>query len=378
MKAVLWIVRIIVGVLFIFSGLIKANDPLGLSYKMVEFFEVLHLSFLVPYALAFSVLMIAFEIIAGIAVLLGYAYRLFSFLLLILIIFFTFLTGFALFSGKIKECGCFGDCIKITSDQSFYKDLILLVLIVILFIYRKHIKPLFPNTLGTVLMLAGTIFSFYIQYHVLNHLPVVDCLAFKVGNNIPANMKVPEGAIPDKYETVFIYEKDGKQQEFSMTNYPWEDSTWKFVDRKDKLVQKGNAEPAIKDFSLTDASGTDLTEQILAEPGYVFLVIMKDPTKANTSNMDKLKKLYEKTVMLNIPFYMVSGGSPENNDKFKAANNLGDMPFLVMDGTVAKTAMRANPGLMLIKAGTIVGKWHNNDFPSDVAVNSDNQIQIKH
>lgn len=364
------------GVLFIFSGYIKAIDPMGLSYKMVEFFEVLHMEFLVPYALAFSVLMIAFEIIAGIAVLLGYAYRVFSFLLLLLIVFFTFLTGFALFSGKIKECGCFGDCIKITADQSFYKDLILLVLIVILFVYRKHIKPLFPNKIGTILMLLGAFFSFYLQYHVLNHLTYMDCLPYKVGNNIATEMKVPEGAIPDKYETVFIYEKDGKQQEFSMTNYPWQDSTWVFVDRKDKLVQKGNAEPKIKDFSLTDASGTDMTQQILSEPGYVFLVIMKDPTTATSNNMDKLKKLYEKTVQLNIPFYLVSGGSPDNNAKFIAANNLGDMPVLVIDGTVAKTAIRANPGLMLLKGGTVQGKWHNNDYPSDVAVSSDNQIQI--
>src|SRR5215210_6162430 len=152
MKILLSVIRIVVGVLFIFSGLIKANDPTGLSFKMEEFFEVWGLTFLNSYTLAFALIMNAFEIVAGVAVLLGWRMRLFSWLLLLLIIFFTFLTGYALLSGKIKTCGCFGDCIPLTSKQSFIKDLVLLVLIIIIFITKDAIRPLFSNAASTSLI----------------------------------------------------------------------------------------------------------------------------------------------------------------------------------------------------------------------------------
>src|ERR1043165_422722 len=153
MRIVLWLLSIIVGGLFIFSGLVKANDPLGLTYKMKEFFEVLHLTFLNEYAFYFSILMIAFEIISGVAVLIGYAFRTFSFLLLLLNFWFTFLTAYALYSGKIKECGCFGDCIKISNEETFWKDVVLSVMAIILFLYRGRVQPLLKGKAGHVVML---------------------------------------------------------------------------------------------------------------------------------------------------------------------------------------------------------------------------------
>src|SRR5690349_10039093 len=184
MRILLTITRIIVGVLFIFSGLVKANDPLGLSYKMQEFFEVWGWSFLDNYTLTFSVAMIAFEIIAGVAVLVGWQMKLFSWLLLLLIIFFTFLTGYALFSGKIRECGCFGDCIPLTADQSFMKDLLLLVLIAFIFWQQNSIEPAFNKLYSIVTLFFAAIFSFAFQWYVLLHLPVKDCLPYRIGNNI--------------------------------------------------------------------------------------------------------------------------------------------------------------------------------------------------
>src|SRR5690606_1363558 len=181
MKVFLNISRFIVGILFIFSGLVKANDPLGLSYKMQEFFEVWNLHGLNSFTLAFSVMMIAFEIIAGVAVLLGWGMRFFSWMLLLLIIFFTFLTGYALFSGKIKECGCFGDCIPLKANQSFIKDIILLVLVVILYIGRKKIGSLFSNKVGSVIMALVLLASLGVQIYVLRNVPFVDCLNSKVG-----------------------------------------------------------------------------------------------------------------------------------------------------------------------------------------------------
>ncbi|MGX5819123.1 BT_3928 family protein [Chitinophaga lutea] len=362
MKPILILFRIVVGVLFIFSGLIKANDPLGLSYKMDEFFEVLHLHFLVPFSLAFSLVMNAFEIIAGFAVLLGYRMRLFSLLLLLLIIFFTFLTGFALFSGLIRECGCFGDCIKLTAEQSFWKDVILLVMIIVIFIFRNRIEPLFSGRTTGLVMILATLFPIALQWYTLSHLPIVDCLPYKVGNNIAEGIKPPPGSTPDVYEMVLIYEKDGKRQEFTTENYPWQDSTWKFVDRKDKLVKKGNAEPAIKDFILTDFDGVNRNADVLEETRPVYLLLVRDVNKAGRGWEDKVIQLQEQAKAGKIVIFGVTSSSKEDVELFQAAHRT-DIPFLQMDGTAIKTAGRATPCLLLLDHATIKGKWHYNDIP---------------
>lgn len=362
MKIILNLFRILVGVLFIFSGLIKANDPLGLSYKMDEFFEVLHLTFLSPYSLAFSVIMNIFEIVAGVAVLIGYRMRIFSFLLLLLICFFTFLTAYALFSGTIKECGCFGDCIKLTAEETFYKDVVLLVMILVIFFYRNRIRPLFSNKVNNVIMALALVFSAGVQWYTLNHLPFVDCLAYKVGNNIPEKMKLPPGAQPDVYETMLIYEKNGERKEFTMENYPWSDSTWVFVDRKDKLVKKGNAEPAIKDFILTDFDGANLTQSILTETKPVYLFLVLNTAKAGKGWDAKMKALQQREQKGEVYIYGVTGSGKEAVDAFKAQHGL-QFPFVQMDGTAIKTAGRSNPCLILVEQGTIKGKWHYNDIP---------------
>lgn len=360
MRIILSLLRIIVGVLFIFSGLIKANDPLGLSYKMEEFFEVLHLTFLSPYSLAFSIGMNAFEIIAGVAVLIGYRMRIFSFLLLLLIIFFTFLTAFALFSGTIRECGCFGDCIKLTPVETFWKDVALLVMILVIFFYRKQIPPLFKGT--GVVMLVATIFSFVSQWYVLRHLPFIDCLPYKVGNSIPEKMKLPPGAKPDVYEMIFVYEKDGLKKEFTDKNYPWDDSTWKFVDRRDKLVQKGNAEPAIKDFILTDADGVNQTETILSAEVPTYLFLVQNVDKAGKGWDEKIKALQQQWKDQKILVYGVSASTKEEIAAFKQQHGL-EFPFVQMDAVAIKTAGRSNPTLILLDHGVIKGKWSHNDIP---------------
>lgn len=366
MKYIIWLLRIIVGALFIFSGLIKANDPSGLSYKMNEFFEVWHMDGLATYSLTLSVLMIGFEIIAGIALLLGAASRIFSFLLLLLTLFFTFLTAYVYLTDKIKECGCFGDCIKISNAETFWKDVILTVFVVILFIYRNRIKPLFKAKTTFVLMSMAVIFAFGVQWYTLNYLPIFDCLAFKKGTNIWEKMQPPPGSIPDVYKTMMIYEKDGKQQEFDETNYPWQDSTWKFVDSKSILVQKGNSDPAIKDFVLNDYNGNDLTEAILKEPGYTFLMFIKDVKKASRENIQRIQQLIIQANQQNVPFYILSSSAKSEADKFAADYKLQGAQWLIIDGTVSKTAMRTNPGLMMLKDGTIQQKWSFKSYPKAI------------
>jgi len=367
MKYVIWLIRIVVGVLFIFSGVVKANDPLGLSYKMNEFFEVWHMFWMQPFSLTLSILMIAFEIIAGVAVLLGYAQRVFSILLLLLITFFTFLTAYVLFSGKIKECGCFGDCIKITNEETFAKDVALLILGMILFLYRKRIHPLLSNKIGTPLMILTAIFAFGMQWYALRHLPFHDCLPYKVGTNMIDGRKIPPGATADVYETIMIYEKNGERKEFTMQNYPWQDTTWVFVDRKDKLIKKGNAEPKLKDFVITDFDGNDVTDQVLNQPGNTLLLYVSDVSKARTDHMDKLRALIEDADKQNAPTYILCSATKEEGEAFRKQNGLDKAVVYLFDQTVSKTALRSNPGLMLLDNGVIKGKWSPSDYPVTLA-----------
>src|SRR5579871_6455810 len=220
MKLLIHITRTLVGILFIFSGLVKADDPLGLSYKMQEFFEVWNFHWFDQVTLAFSILMIVFEIVAGVALLLGWRIRLFSWLLLLLIIFFTFLTGYAYLSGKVRECGCFGDCIPLTAGQSFTKDVILLLLILFLFAMRSRIKPIVSQMPSIAILIIATVASFSFQWFVLQHLPVVDCLPYKIGANIIDGTKPPPGAIPDSTVISFVYNKSGKEIEFTADKFP--------------------------------------------------------------------------------------------------------------------------------------------------------------
>jgi uncharacterized membrane protein YphA (DoxX/SURF4 family) len=359
MKVFLNTARIITGILFIFSGLIKANDPLGLSYKMQEFFEVWNLHFLHDYTLAFSIVMITFEIVAGVAVLLAWQMRFFSWLLLLLIVFFTFLTGYALFSGKIKECGCFGDCIPLKAHHSFIKDLVLLLLIGFIFYNRNRIYPALAKSTNILLLFFTTVFAIAFQWYVLLHLPVMDCLPYKEGNNIPTKMKIPPGAIPDSTVITFVYNYKGKEVEFTADKFPddFSDTDYSFVRRYDKVVRKGNAEPAIKDFSLQTLSGTDTTQALLSEDRYQIYLFAKDGFTEG-SWVNQLALINAKATEKNISRFFVTNVNPESLN----ASIYNGMFLLRCDATAIKTAARTNPALFLIRNGTILNKWSYADF----------------
>ena len=220
MQNFLKILRWSVGLLFIFSGLIKANDPLGLSYKMDEFFDVWGIAFLSDYSLLLALIMNTFEIIAGVALLIKFPYKQTLWTLLGLILFFTFLTGFALFSGKIKTCGCFGDCIPLTPMTSFVKDIVLFIAIVILLIYQKKVSIKLHPGIGVFILVISTASVVYGQNYVLKHLPFIDCLPYKIGNDIKEKMKMPEGAIADSISNQMEFTKEGKQFIFDANQFP--------------------------------------------------------------------------------------------------------------------------------------------------------------
>jgi uncharacterized membrane protein YphA (DoxX/SURF4 family) len=371
MRATVHIIRILVGVLFIISGLVKANDPLGLAYKMQEFFEIWNtdlgtsslflrdtfislFTFLHQQSLALSVLMITLEILAGIALLIGWKRKLVLSTLLVLIVFFTFLTAYAYLSGKFKNCGCFGDCIPITPLTSFMKDLALLAMILFLYAGQQYIEPIFNSKgqLATVLTSLALVIG--LQWYALNYLPPVDCLPFKEGNNIAEQMKIPPNAVPDSFAMKFIYEKDGKRYEYGMEELPSDLTSYKFIDRTQKLIRKGNAEPPIKGFSLNGASGTDSTEAILNENASVLVVgerLKTDPS----AWLNEFKQLKTTAQDKNTSVYVVTPDAAATRSLL-AQNGLQDVPVFSCDNTAVRTAARANTTVLLLSKGTIKEK----------------------
>jgi uncharacterized membrane protein YphA (DoxX/SURF4 family) len=364
MKTALNLSRIVVGLLFIFSGLVKANDPMSLSYKMQEFFEVWGWKGLDQYTLGFSILMIAFEIIAGVAVLIGWQMQLFSWLLLAMILFFTFLTGYAYYSSKFKNCGCFGDCLPITPQVSFIKDIVLTLLIGFIFLNRKKIQSVFSSGISAGIVFISALFSFGIQWYILKHLPFADCLPYKVDNNIQEKMKPPPNAIPDSTVITLVYTKEGKDFEFSATKLPADLNTYTYKSRYDKLVRKGNAIPPIQSFSLTNMNGTDTTNAVLERPGYTLLLFAQSidalPAnwKWNNKNFAEIKTL---SGQKDYPLFLITSDPKSASDGF--TNAKWDTNFiLTCDNVPIKTAARVNPTLYVLNKGTILGKWGYHDF----------------
>ena len=352
MKTVLLIVRWVVGILFIFSGLIKVNDPVGLSYKMQEFFEVGHLYFLNDYALLFAIVLNVFEVLAGVAVIIGWQFTLFSRLLLVLIVFFTFLTGYALFSGKIKACGCFGDCIPITPAQSFGKDILLLVLIVFLLLFRSSIQPSVKPTTAMVLLSFTLLGGFFTQWYVMNHLPFVDCLPYKKGNDILQKMQVPPGAVLDSFAIEFVYKKDGKTFQFDQEHFPDNfDSTYEYIDRVDRLVKPGNGiKAAISDFSLQTLSGMDSTQAVFSQKSPYVLVMIQD-----AKDIERWKPSFDALLprfkAKGLAVYLVCPEAAKMSEAFPL------MQVFSCDATVVKTAARVKPTYILMQEAAVLAKY---------------------
>jgi uncharacterized membrane protein YphA (DoxX/SURF4 family) len=364
-RKILTATRLVVGLLFIFSGVVKANDPAGLGYKMQEFFEVWGWHGLDDLALPLSLAMIAFEIVAGAAVIIGWRFPLFAWMLLSLIVFFTFLTGYAVLSGKVRECGCFGDCIPLTAEQSFAKDLVLLALILLLFVRRRDVTALMADRAAILALSATAVLSLAIQAYVLRHLPVVDCLPYRKGNDILRMMQMPEGAVPDSFEIRFVYLKAGAEVEFDADHFPadFNDTAYTFVRRYDKLVRKGNAVPPISDFVIIAPSGEDTTRALLAQPGRKLIVFSRELPKepAGWTWADALRNILQTANADAIPIVWVSSDA---DNLVSALRNVGLDGIPVMKGDVVaiKTAARVDPTLYLLDGSTILGKWSQADF----------------
>nr|WP_315141966.1 BT_3928 family protein [uncultured Flavobacterium sp.] len=352
--------RLFVGILFIISGLIKLNDPVGFSYKLAEYFSepVFNMPFLEPFALAIAYFLVILEVVLGVLLLIGYKTKFTIWSLLILIVLFTFLTFYSAYFDVVKDCGCFGDALKLTPWQSFTKDIVLLFFILILYFNQKLVQPLFNNTIQNSILVVSYLLCFFMGYWVLNHLPIIDFRPFKIGNNINEGMQIPDNAPKSEVEMVFIYKVNGVQKEFTekeLMNIP---AGATFVDRKDKVIKEGYI-PPIHDFTI-EKDGKDFKEEFLNEQK-LMLIVAYDLNKSSADGMAKMEALHKKALIKGYKVIGMTASSPEQIEAAKKQFGL-TFDFYFCDAIPLKTIERANPSVVIISKAVVKQKVHYNDI----------------
>ncbi len=357
------ICRIIIGIVFIFSGFVKAVDPLGSTYKFVDYFNAFELGFLNQLAFPLAIILSVAELLIGISLLLGYRMHLFSWVVLVFMSFFTLLTFILALTNPVTDCGCFGDAIILTNWQTFFKNIVLMGFVLFVFLSRRSYPQVrTANTEWAILglyFIVGVVFSLY-NYR---HLPIVDFRPFSIGTNIPSAMEIPEGASPDVYESKLLYRNkgNGEIQEFTIENFPRDTGKWEFVDAESVLVLKG-FEPPIHDFLITDPQRNDITSLITNFPGFTMLLISHDLEKADRNALITANNFYQHSLeYADFNFFAITATASEKCAQIEDDLNL-KYHFNVADEIMLKTVIRSNPGLVLIYHGTILAKWPYRDF----------------
>jgi uncharacterized membrane protein YphA (DoxX/SURF4 family) len=361
MKYIRNISRVLIGVVFIFSGFVKGIDPLGSTYKFGDYFTAFGLEQLEPLAFPLAIILSTFEFIVGVALIFNIKTKINSWIVLIFMSFFTLLTLYLAIENPVHDCGCFGDAIIMTNWQTFAKNVVIMVLTLVVFIYRDKFKTTFSKVKEYSILGAGIVLMVSLSFYCYEHLPIFDFRPYSVGTHIPDKMKVPEGAPKPEYKTILKYKKDGTIKEFTMDSLP--DSTWQWVETKNIKIKEGYV-PPIHDFTITTLGGEDITDIILKQDKFTFLLVAYNLKKSDIENIGKINKLAD--FCLNKPncsFICLTSSLDKTIDDFKEKHNI-NFQFYNTDEITLKTIIRSNPGLMLIKKGTIMDKWHHNDVPS--------------
>lgn len=356
--------RFLLAVAFILSGFVKAVDPLGFQYKIQDYLSAFGMATWFPsfFPLLGGIVLSALEFFIGIALFFGIRRTLASSLALMLMIFMTPLTFYLAIFNPVSDCGCFGDAWVLTNWETFAKNVVLLLAAIAAFKGRKMLIRFISQKMEWLVSLYTMFFVFSLSFYCFDRLPVLDFRPYKIGQNILEGMTMPEGAKPSVYESIFILEKNGEKKEFTLDNYP--DSTWTFVDTRTVLKEKGY-EPPIHDFSMMDLStGEDITEDVLTDRGYTFLLVAHRIEEADDSNIDLINEIYDYSVEHGYRFYCLTSSPEEQIEQWKDKSG-AEYPFCQMDDITLKTMVRSNPGLMLIKDGTILNKWSDEDIPDE-------------
>lgn len=362
--------RIVLGVTFAFSGFVKAVDPLGFTYKIQDYLVSLDLTALFPLALPAAIVLVVLEFLIGVFLLLGIYRKPTVVLTAVFMAFFLPLTLWIALKNPVKDCGCFGDALIISNWATFYKNIVLGICTVVLLRYHQRMASLFSAKRAWRAAVFSVIFGFSFSVYNVVKLPVFDFRPYHIGANIPENMYIdPEKA--DVVKNVFIYSKDGIEQEFTEENYPWNDSTWTFVEMKTKLIKEGE-KPKIEDFYLSAlvydslsqgfVAGEDITQQILLDTNYNFLMVSHSLEGMNKKHLDDFKKTAGFAKNNGCGFYCLTSSPADFIGAWSARNNAG-FRFVHADERVLKTMIRSNPGLMLLLNGNVINKWDDSDIP---------------
>ncbi len=365
MKLIKHISRILFGIVFIFSGFVKGIDPWGSTYKFTDYFNAMGLEWMIWAAFPLGVLLAFGEFAIGVAFLFNWWMRLFSWLGLVFMLFFTPLTLWIALKNPVTDCGCFGDALVISNWETFYKNLVIIVLAIIAVKYRNWYSEQVKTKLPAILSILTFVVYFGIVFYSYNHLPVFDFRPFKIGANIPESMITPEDAPQAVYENTFYYKNKntGKVKKFSEDNYPWKDTlNWEYDNMESVLIQEGY-EPPIHDFSIETPEGDNIIDFFVYDENYVFMLVAYDLNKSETKTQERINTLANWALEKELSFICLTSTLPEESMAFAEANE-APYEFFNCDEITLKTIIRSNPGLVLIKDGTILGKWHYNDIPT--------------
>ena len=356
--------RFVLAVVFIFSGFVKAIDPLGTQYKIQDYLDALGWAGIFPEYIPFiaSVLLGMLEFCLGVYLFFGIRRIIAPRVVVAVMAVMTPLTFWLALDNPVSDCGCFGDALILTNWETFGKNVVLLAMSLVVLKYRKCVHPLATPRFSWVIALYGFLYIFCMTIYCYRHLPVFDFRPYYVGADIRQGMEVPEGEEPTELETRFVLQKDGVEKEFTLDNYP--DSTWTFVDSR-MVVKKQGYEPPIHDFAmLRYEDGEDITEQVLADEGYTFLLVAHQLGLANESRIDLINELYDYCLEYGYAFYCLTSSSDEDILKWQEDTG-AEYPFCLMDNTTLRTMVRSNPGLILLKKGTVLWKWSVVDIPDE-------------
>ncbi len=353
--------RIILGLVFIFSGFVKAVDPLGSMYKFNDYFTAFDLEFLSVIALPLAILLSTVEFVIGFSLLYATKRKITAWVTLIFMSFFTILTLFLAIFNPVSDCGCFGDAIIMTNWETFWKNVVLMIFTIVIFVHRNKYEVQWKSINQWIAIAIPFIFSITLSLYCYFNLPILDFRPYHIGTHIPEKMIIPEDAPKAEYETILLYEKNGKVKEFTLENLP--DSTWQWVETKNELISEGYI-PPIHDFSIQTPNGNDITDIVLNDTKFTFLMVAYDLNKTSTKNIDKINKLAEyckESGKCNFICLTASVESVIQNFKDKTG---APYMFYATDEITLKTIVRANPGIVLIKKGTILDKWHHRNIPT--------------
>lgn len=356
--------RFVLAFVFLFSGFVKANDPLGFYYKLQDYLTAFQLIDYFPESLLLfgAIVIAALEFMLGVYLLFGINRRFTSYLVTVLMLFMTPLTLYLALKNPISDCGCFGDAVVLTNWQTFGKNLLLLIAAFSVLKWKESIFRFVTHRSEWFISIYSLTFILFINHFCLQHLPIFDFRPYSIGTNIPDQMAMPADKEGPTYESIFVLEKDGKQQEFSLEDYP--DSTWTFIDRRTVLKDQGYI-PPIHDFSIIrQEDNKDITEEILTNPSYTILLIAHRLELADDGNTDLVNELYDYCTQYHYPFYCITSSSEEEMTIWKEKTG-AEYPFCNADDTTLKTIIRSNPGFVLLKNGNIINKWSHRDTPNE-------------